>query len=46
VTEDAIASIRRMILAGELRAGDRLPSENDLSAQLNVSRNSLRGALR
>jgi len=46
VTEDAIASIRRMILAGELRAGDRLPSENDLSAQLNVSRNSLRETVR
>lgn len=46
VTEDAIASIRRMILAGELRAGDRLPPENDLSAQLSVSRSSLRETVR
>lgn len=46
VTEDAIANIRRMILAGELRAGDRLPPENDLSAQLNVSRSSLRETVR
>jgi GntR family transcriptional repressor for pyruvate dehydrogenase complex len=46
VTEDAIASIRRMILAGELRAGDRLPPESDLSAQLSVSRSSLRETVR
>jgi GntR family transcriptional repressor for pyruvate dehydrogenase complex len=46
VTEDAIANIRRMILDGELRAGDRLPPENDLSAQLSVSRSSLRETVR
>ena len=46
VTEDAIASIRRMILGGELRAGDRLPSEIELSERLNVSRNSLRETVR
>lgn len=46
VTEDAIASIRRMILAGELRAGDRLPSEIELSERLNVSRSSLRETVR
>jgi DNA-binding FadR family transcriptional regulator len=35
-----------MILAGELRAGDRLPPEGDLSAQLCVSRSSLRETVR
>jgi GntR family transcriptional regulator, transcriptional repressor for pyruvate dehydrogenase complex len=39
-------SLRRLIFRGELREGDALPSENDLREQFNVSRPTLREALR
>jgi GntR family transcriptional repressor for pyruvate dehydrogenase complex len=43
---DAIAEqVERMIANGELKPGFNLPSERDLSQQLNVSRPSLREAL-
>jgi DNA-binding LacI/PurR family transcriptional regulator len=38
-------SIRVAILGGDFRAGDRLPSENDLAAQYGVSRPTVREAL-
>jgi GntR family transcriptional repressor for pyruvate dehydrogenase complex len=41
-TADVVAAIRAMILAGELGAGDRLPTEKDLGARLGVSRGPLR----
>ena len=41
-TADVVAAIKEMILAGELRAGDRLPTEKDLGARLGVSRGPLR----
>lgn len=40
-----VAYIQRMIEMGELRAGDRLPAERELAAQLGVSRTVLREAL-
>jgi GntR family transcriptional repressor for pyruvate dehydrogenase complex len=42
VTDDAITSIRHMILTGELAPGDRLPPESDLAANLGLSRTSPR----
>lgn len=41
-TADVVAAIKAMILAGELSAGDRIPTEKDLGARLGVSRGPLR----
>ena len=46
VTDDAIEAIKQMIVAGELRPGDRLPREADLADRLGLSRNSLREAVK
>jgi GntR family transcriptional regulator, transcriptional repressor for pyruvate dehydrogenase complex len=46
VTDVAIEKIRGMIVAGELRPGDRLPREADLAQRLGLSRSSLREAVR
>ena len=46
VTDEAIEKIKAMITSGALRAGDRLPREADLAAELGLSRNSLREAVR
>ncbi|WP_236790588.1 FadR/GntR family transcriptional regulator [Amycolatopsis sp. GM8] len=44
---DRLASrIRKQILSGELRPGDRLPTEPELSSAYQVSRNTAREALR
>jgi len=40
------SQIRDMVAQGRLKPGDRLPSERELAARLNVSRNTLREALR
>jgi len=46
VTDEAIEKIKGMIVSGALRPGDRLPKEADLAADLGLSRNSLREAVR
>jgi GntR family transcriptional repressor for pyruvate dehydrogenase complex len=46
VAHSAIATIKEMIVRGDLRAGQRLPAERDLAVQLGVSRPSLREAIR
>src|SRR5438309_7422336 len=46
VTEHAIDKIRERIVSGAWGAGDRLPKESELAAQLGLSRNSLREAVR
>jgi GntR family transcriptional regulator, transcriptional repressor for pyruvate dehydrogenase complex len=46
VTQRAIEQIKQMLAAGELRPGQRLPTERDLAAQLGLSRSSMREAIR
>ena len=46
VTDEAIGKIKEMIVSGALRPGDRLPKESELAAELGLSRNSLREAVR
>jgi len=46
VTHDAIESIRELIVSGQWGPGTRLPREADLAAQLGLSRNSLREAVK
>ena len=46
VTDQAIAKIKDLIVAGEFGAGAKLPREQDLAARLGLSRNSLREAVR
>lgn len=45
VTDTAAKKLQAMILSGELAAGQRLPSQHDLSEQLGISRASLREAM-
>lgn len=46
VTADAIDKIQKLIISGSWGPGDRLPKETELAAQLGLSRNSLREAVR
>lgn len=46
VYEKVIAELKKGILHGDLKPGDKLPSERELAAMLGVSRTSLREALR
>ncbi|CAM5611189.1 FadR/GntR family transcriptional regulator [Streptomyces atroolivaceus] len=46
VTDEAIEKIKAMIVSGALAPGDRLPKESELAAELGLSRNSLREAVR
>ncbi|WP_313354571.1 FadR/GntR family transcriptional regulator [Microbacterium sp.] len=46
VTDEAIEKIKAMIVSGELRPGDRLPPEKELSERLGLSRNSMREAVK
>lgn len=46
VYEQIIDQIQEMVMTGELKRGDKLPSERSLSEQLGVSRTSVREALR
>ncbi|MDN0198877.1 FadR/GntR family transcriptional regulator [Streptomyces sp. S.PNR 29] len=46
LTDEAMDKIKAMIVAGELAPGSRLPKEEMLAAQLGLSRNSLREAVR
>ena len=46
VTDEAISKIKEMLIRGELKAGDRLPPEKELSDRLGLSRSSLREAVK
>ncbi|HEX9362426.1 MAG TPA: FadR/GntR family transcriptional regulator [Candidatus Dormibacteraeota bacterium] len=46
VTEGAVDKIRERIVSGAWGPGDRLPKESELAAELGLSRNSLREAVR
>ncbi len=46
VTDEAIVKIKEMLIRGELRPGDRLPPEKELSEALGLSRSSLREAVK
>ncbi len=46
LTDEAIEKIKHMILSGRIRPGEKLPREADLAAELGLSRNSLREAVK
>jgi GntR family transcriptional regulator, transcriptional repressor for pyruvate dehydrogenase complex len=46
VTDEAILKIKEMLISGQLRPGDRLPPEKELSEGLGLSRSSLREAVK
>lgn len=46
VTQRAIEEIKAKIAVGDLRPGQRLPTERDLAADLGLSRSSMREAIR
>lgn len=46
LTDDAIKKIQSMIISGDLKPGQRLPPEKELSERLGLSRNSLREAVK
>jgi DNA-binding FadR family transcriptional regulator len=45
-SSDVIAQIRRAIMTGQYRPGDRLPTEREMAQQFGVSRVTVRDALR
>ncbi|QUX24950.1 MULTISPECIES: FadR/GntR family transcriptional regulator [Nocardiopsis] len=46
VTQRAVERIKKMIASGEVGPGQRLPTERDLAARLDISRSSMREAIR
>ena len=45
IYEEIVDQLKMMIIQGNLKPGDKLPSERELSEQLGVSRSSVREAL-
>ncbi|MCR4426109.1 MAG: FadR family transcriptional regulator [Firmicutes bacterium] len=44
--DDVVAQLQELVARGDLKPGDRLPAERELSSQLGVSRATLREALK
>ena len=44
--EEAVTQIAEVVQAGDLQVGDRLPSERDLAAQMQISRPTVREAVK
>lgn len=45
ISEEIVEQIKKLIVKGELKPGDRVPSERDLASMLGVSRPSVREAI-
>jgi len=45
ISEEIVSQIKQLISKGELKPGDRIPSERELAAMLGVSRPSVREAI-
>jgi GntR family transcriptional regulator, transcriptional repressor for pyruvate dehydrogenase complex len=45
LSDKIVDQIKECIISGEWKPGERIPSENDLTKQLNVSRISVRDAI-
>ena len=46
ITDHVLESITEMILSGDFKSGDRLPSDGEIASRLNVGRNSVREAMK
>ncbi len=46
VSQEIVAQVQDLVTSGRLRPGDRLPAERDLAQRLDVSRSTVREALR
>jgi len=46
VVDDIVESIKRALINGDLKPGQRLPSENELAQSLEVGRNAVREAMK
>lgn len=45
ISEEVLEEFKRLLASGEWAPGDKLPAENELAAQMGVSRVTIRGAL-
>ena len=45
ISEEIVSQIKQLISRGELKPGDRIPSERELASMLGVSRPSVREAI-
>ena len=45
ISEEIVSQVKQLISKGELKPGDRIPSERELATMLGVSRPSVREAI-